>query len=72
MEKEQVLVYRPEDIAKMLNIGRSSVYKLLKSGQLRSKRIGKLYRIPSAYIQEYLAADFEENSLPDRHNKEGD
>ena len=65
MEKENVMVYRPEDIAKILDIGRTSVYKLLKSGQLRSKRIGKLYRIPSAYLAEYLSEGLESNAVSD-------
>lgn len=61
MERKDIYVYKPEDIARMLGIGRSSVYKLLRTGEIKSKRIGKLYRIPPAFLEEYLAGDDEKD-----------
>jgi excisionase family DNA binding protein len=37
--------YTVEQVAKMLHIGRDKVYQLLRTGQLRSIKIGKLRRI---------------------------
>jgi excisionase family DNA binding protein len=43
-----------QHIQKILNIGRTKTYKLLKDGKIRSLRIGAEYRIPKAYLLEYL------------------
>lgn len=43
-----------KDIQDVLNIGRSTAYKLLQSGKLNSIRIGSIYRIPKAYLSEYI------------------
>lgn len=43
-----------EDMMKMLCIGRSSAYKLLNSGEIRSIRQGKVHKIPKICIIDYL------------------
>ncbi len=43
-----------QDIQEILGIGRNAVYKLLKNGTLKSKRIGTKYIIPKRSIQTYL------------------
>ena len=53
--KELPLVLRVEDLAQMLSIGRNTAYALVRSGEIRSIRIGKSYRIPKEAIEEYLA-----------------
>lgn len=35
-------------------IGKKTGYKLLKSGKIKSLRVGKKYRIPKKHILEYL------------------
>lgn len=47
-------VLSPTDIMEILNIGRSNTYKLLRSGELRSIKIGKQYRIPKKYLLQFL------------------
>ncbi|HEV2343587.1 MAG TPA: helix-turn-helix domain-containing protein [Actinocrinis sp.] len=42
-----------EQTAAELNIGRTTVYALIKSGELRSLLIGRLRRIPLDEIQAY-------------------
>jgi len=41
-------------LQQMLSIGRNKVYELLKTGQIKHRRIGKTYIIPKVYIIEYL------------------
>ena len=53
--KESPLVLRVEDLAQMLSIGRNTAYALVRSGEIRSIRIGKCYRIPREAIEEYLS-----------------
>ena len=44
-----------EQAADALGIGRTTVYALIKSGELRSLRIGRLRRIPADEIDAYTA-----------------
>lgn len=48
------LVLRVEDLSRALGIGRNTAYDLVRSGQIRSIRIGRQLRIPKAAVQEYL------------------
>lgn len=43
-----------EDLMEVLDIGRSNAYKLLKSGELKSFKIGKVYKIPKKCIEDYI------------------
>ena len=47
-------VLTPDDVIKILNIGRNKVYEMLKNGTLRSIRIGRKHRIPKKILIEYL------------------
>lgn len=47
-------VLKPEDLQKILRIGRNAVYRLLKSGEIKSMMIAGKYRIPKPYLLEYL------------------
>lgn len=48
------LVMTVPQAAKILQIGRNSAYDLVKSGQIRSIRIGRTIRIPQAALFDYL------------------
>lgn len=43
-----------EQLQEILGIGKSLAYKLLQSGEIKSKKVGREYRIPKQYIIEYL------------------
>jgi excisionase family DNA binding protein len=43
-----------DDVMKMLHIGRSNVYKLLREKEIKSIRIGVKYIIPKKSIIEFL------------------
>ncbi len=43
-----------EDVMKMLHIGRSNVYKLLRKKEIKHIRIGVKYIIPKKSIVEYI------------------
>lgn len=49
------LVIRVEELTSLLAIGRNTAYELVRSGQIRSIRVGRSYRIPRNAIAEYLA-----------------
>jgi excisionase family DNA binding protein len=48
------LLLRPEEVAQALGIGRTMVFELIRSGELRSVKIGKARRIPTAAVREYI------------------
>jgi excisionase family DNA binding protein len=48
--------YTVEQIAEILQIGRDKVYGLLRTGQLRSIKIGKLRRITDEQLAEFVAS----------------
>jgi excisionase family DNA binding protein len=48
--------YTVEQVAEMLCVGRDKVYYLLRTGQLRSIKIGKLRRITSQHLAEFVAS----------------
>ena len=49
------LTLRVEELMPILNIGRNTAYELVRSGQIRSIRIGRQLRIPKDAVQEYLS-----------------
>jgi excisionase family DNA binding protein len=49
-----VLLVRPEDAARVLGLGRTKVYELIRSGALRSVRVGGLRRIPVTALNEFV------------------
>ena len=48
--------YTVEQVAQMLHVGRDKVYYLLRTGQLRSLKIGKLRRITEQQLAEFIAS----------------
>lgn len=48
------VVLKVEDLAKVLSIGLNSAYELVRSGQVRSVKVGRIYRIPKSAVDEYL------------------
>lgn len=43
-----------EEVMKMLRLSRVTVYGLLKSGRIRTIRVGKKYIIPKKCVSEFL------------------
>ncbi|MGW0069024.1 helix-turn-helix domain-containing protein [Streptosporangium sandarakinum] len=56
------LLIRPEKAAELLGIGRTKVYALMRSGALRSVRVGGLRRIPRTALIEFVTCLEEENA----------
>lgn len=49
------LLLRVEDLMPLLSIGRNTAYNLVRSGEIRSIRIGRNYRIPREALTEYFS-----------------
>jgi excisionase family DNA binding protein len=48
-------LYRVPDVMALLSLGRSTLYEELRSGRLRSVRVGRVRLIPAAAIADYVA-----------------
>lgn len=51
---ELPLTLRVEDLMPILGIGRNTAYELVRSGQIRSIRIGRQLRVPKGALQTFL------------------
>lgn len=54
---ELPLTLRVEDLMPILNIGRNTAYELVRSGQIKSIRIGRQIRIPRTEVLRFLEAN---------------
>ncbi|MCG2692330.1 helix-turn-helix domain-containing protein [Microgenomates group bacterium] len=43
----QAQVYTPDQVAKILQLNKNTVYELIKRGEIVAKKIGKVFRIPA-------------------------
>ena len=43
-----------ENLMDYLNIGRTTAYKLVQSGKIKTVRIGRIYRISKKSVEEYV------------------
>ncbi len=48
------LVLKVKDLPPLLKVGRNTAYELIRSGQIRSIRIGRQIRIPRDALLEFL------------------
>jgi len=48
------LTLRVEDLMPILGIGRNTAYELVRSGQIKSIRIGRKIRIPKSEVLAFL------------------
>jgi excisionase family DNA binding protein len=49
------VLLRPEEVAEALSVSRSTVFLLMRAGELRSVKIGKSRRVPVDAVTEYVA-----------------
>lgn len=43
-----------DDLCEMLTIGKNTAYSLLKSGQIKAFKIGRIWKIPRESVSEYV------------------
>ena len=51
---DQQLLYRPEEVARLLSISRSKVFAMIALGELPCVKIGKSIRVSREAIQKYV------------------
>ena len=58
------LSLRVDELMTVLDIGRNTAYAMLRSGVIRSVRIGRQIRIPRDALIDFLRGDANSTSLP--------
>lgn len=51
----QRLTLKPEELVPLLGIGRNGIYSLLRTGEIRSLKIGRKILVPVTAVDEFLA-----------------
>ena len=54
---ELPLVLRVEDLMPILDIGRNTAYELVRSGRIRSVKVGRQIRVPRDAVVEFLSSN---------------
>jgi excisionase family DNA binding protein len=50
----QRLLYTPDTAGAILDVGRTTIYALIASGELKSVKIGRSRRIPASALEDYI------------------
>lgn len=48
------VILTPEDVMERLDIGKNTMYSLLKSGEIKAFKIGRKWKIPSKELNAYI------------------
>ncbi len=54
MQYENAEIITVEELMELLQIGKSTAYQLLDSGEIKAFRIGRKWKIPKSAIYEYI------------------
>jgi excisionase family DNA binding protein len=54
MDSDSELLVSPAEAARRLSVGRTRLFQLLASGELASVQVGKLRRIPTQALRDYV------------------
>jgi excisionase family DNA binding protein len=65
----EALLLTPEQAARRLSVGRTTVYALMASGELSSVNIGRCRRVPLNALTSFVARLVDDNGT-DRHHRE--
>jgi len=53
------LLLRPEEAAELTGLGRTTIYELMRSGELRSINVGRARRIPRVELERWVSERME-------------
>ncbi len=54
MQTEYIDMITIDELCDLLMIGRTTAYKLLQSGELKAFKIGKVWKISRASVEQYI------------------
>lgn len=54
MPKDESVIISMEELMSYLNIGKTTAYRLIRSGEIKVFKIGRIYKIPRKSVEEYI------------------
>ena len=54
---DTAVIYKPLELMQLLGIGRNTVYALLRSGRIRSVKVGSRYLVTQEALHEFLTGN---------------
>lgn len=51
---DDIIIISIDELMEMLDIGKNYAYTLLRSSEVKSFKIGKVYKIPKICVQQYI------------------
>ena len=54
-QHEGGMAYKPLELVKVLGLGRSTIYKMLQAGKIRSVKAGRRTVVPIEAVRDYLS-----------------
>ncbi len=61
--------YTVDEVMEMLSVNRVTIYKWIRSGELRAVRIGRQFRIPKDYYDEFIESNTIDNRDKNRNKR---
>lgn len=52
-----ITLYKPEEVAEILQIGLNTTYDLLHTGKIKGLKVGRIWKIPKMAIEEYILSE---------------
>ncbi len=65
------MVYTPDQVARMLQLSKNTVYELINRGEIMAKKVGRVYRIPAVSLSFFFTGmdeDIYQAQLEDEKN----
>lgn len=59
MSDRDRLLYRPDEAAQVMSISTSFLYELIRSGELRTLKLGRVRLVPRTEIEAWIARQME-------------
>ena len=54
-------ILKLDDVMKLLDVGKNTLYGLLKSGDINAFKIGKVWKIPKSSVDDYVRRQLQSN-----------
>ena len=61
MENNDIL--KIEDVMKLLDIGKNTLYNLLRNGDINAFKIGKVWKIPKSSVDDYVRRHLQRHTI---------
>jgi len=56
MEQSAQQFYTVAEVAQLMRVSGMTIYRLIRSGELRALRVGHSYRVPAGSLETFLAS----------------